>query len=88
MICYVYKRAGGATWAVGYYDPAGRWFGETLQPDPELAALRVRWLHGGSMPPSEVFAPAGPGELSTDPGIPLHLPKIIRKPWFYWGMPK
>jgi hypothetical protein len=80
MICYVYKRANEATWLVGYFDPAGRWFTETTQPDPELAALRVRWLHGGSMPSAEIFEQP---RSERD-----RLPQVLRRPWFYWGMPK
>lgn len=33
---------------VGFYDPTGKWHGESDHQTKESAAERVRWLNGGS----------------------------------------
>lgn len=51
---FVYKRGGSdgriyysKGWGVGYYDPEGDWFDDSVHDTREAAAERVRYLNGG-----------------------------------------
>lgn len=50
---YIYKSTGRGIFAVGFYDPDGKFVTETVYPEYEAAAERVHYLNGGINP--EVF---------------------------------
>jgi hypothetical protein len=43
---YVYIQSEKHLWAVGFYDPKGKWQPESDHDDPGGAAERVAWLNG------------------------------------------
>lgn len=52
---FVYKQGGSdgrsyiaKWWGVGYYDPEGEWFDDSVHSTREAAVERVRYLNGGS----------------------------------------
>jgi hypothetical protein len=48
MPMYVYRRTEPSLWTVGFYAPDGEWHTDSDHPNRELAAQRVRYLHGGN----------------------------------------
>jgi hypothetical protein len=48
---YVYREIGPDLFAVGFYDPSGKWHEDTEHRRRETAAKRVAWLNGASAPP-------------------------------------
>lgn len=51
---YIYKNTGRGVFAVGFYDPDGKFVTETVYPEHEAAAERIHYLNGGIDP--EVFS--------------------------------
>lgn len=45
---WVYLRSEPGVYTVGFYDPDGRWHGDSDWPDREQAAARVHYLNGGN----------------------------------------
>ena len=44
---YVYIKTEPGLWTVGFYDPEGKWQGDSDHDSPEKAAERVHYLNGG-----------------------------------------
>jgi len=45
---YVYVKSEPGLWAVGFYEPGGKWHPESDHKTSEEAAERVAYLNGGS----------------------------------------
>jgi hypothetical protein len=43
---YVYIKTESNLWAVGFYQPGGKWYAESDHNNPEDAAQRVNYLNG------------------------------------------
>jgi hypothetical protein len=43
---YVYIQSEPGLWTVGFYDPSGKWHGDSDHSDREEAAKRVAFLNG------------------------------------------
>ena len=53
---YIYKKTGKQVYAVGHYDPQGKFVTETVHPEKHEAVKRVHYLNGGIEP--DVFSNA------------------------------
>lgn len=51
---YVYKKTDKGVYAVGYYDPSGKFVTERISPEKHRAVERVHYLNGGVDP--ELFS--------------------------------
>lgn len=49
---YVYIRSEPRLFTVGFYDPSGKWHPDSDHVESEDAAKRVRYLNGGTVPPT------------------------------------
>ena len=48
-VMWVYRRTtDGSRWRVGYWNPKGEWFEDSIYEDRDEAAQRVHWLNGGN----------------------------------------
>lgn len=74
FLMYVYLHSEPNLFTVGFYDPTGKWQPESDHATAELAAVRVAFLNGGSVTPSQ-YQPAKdqtPQPAAPRPAQPSH----------------